>query len=199
SLSLLFSPSLRQSKELFAKVTGFLKRLDAHPAMDEDNKSSFSLTNGSRVVSLPGDPATVRGFSAPALIILDESAYVDDGLYAAIRPMLAVSEGRLILMSTPNGKRGHFYKAWQNDGDEWERFEVPASQCPRISSEYLEAEKRSLGEYRFKQEYQCEFVETIDQLFRAEDLDRAVTDTVKPLFPAIRGDGDVRPLFSRVA
>ncbi len=70
--------------------------------LEEDNRLSFTLSNGSRVVSLPGTSETVRGFSAPRLVIEDEAAFVEDGVYGAVRPMLAVSSGRLILMSTPS-------------------------------------------------------------------------------------------------
>src|SRR6266702_6072896 len=68
-LVLLVSPSLRQSKELFSKVIGFLRGLEPAEVLDEDNKSSCTLGNGARIVSLPGDPDTVRGFSAPKLVI----------------------------------------------------------------------------------------------------------------------------------
>ena len=93
-LVLLVSPSLRQSRELFAKVIGFLKELEPVEQLEEDNNSSCTLANGARIVSLPGDPDTVRGFSAPKLIIKDEAAYIGDAMQAAIDPMLAVSEGR---------------------------------------------------------------------------------------------------------
>src|SRR6266849_4183394 len=73
-LILLVSPSLRQSKELFAKTAGFLKRLEPVEELEEDNKSSCTLANGARVVSLPGDPDTLRGYSAPKLIIKRHSA-----------------------------------------------------------------------------------------------------------------------------
>ena len=75
--------------------------------LEEDNKSCCALVNGARVVSLPGDPDTLRGYSAPKLIIKDEAAFVSDAMQAALDPMLAVSKGRLIEMSSPNGKRGH--------------------------------------------------------------------------------------------
>jgi hypothetical protein len=181
SLVLLVSPSLRQSRELFGKVQLFMKGLDTQPKLDEDNRLSMSLDNGSRVVALPGDPATIRGFSAPSLIIEDEAAYVDDSLYRAIRPMLAVSGGRLILLSTPNGRRGHFFEAWEGDED-WERIEVPATDCPRIDPAFLETEKAALGETWFSQEYQCRFVETVDAVFRYDDIRRALSDDVEPLF-----------------
>ena len=192
SLILLGSPSLRQSRELFAKVVDFLKRLEPVPDREEDNKLSFALRNGSRVVCLPGTADTVRGFSAPALVIEDEAAFVDEGFYFAVRPMLAVSRGWLILMSTPHGRRGHFHEAWRN-GDDWRRFEIKATDCPRISPAFLERERASLGDWWFRQEYGCEFMETADQLFRSADIERAVTDDVKPLF--LTGDEDVKPMF----
>jgi hypothetical protein len=55
-LILLVSPSLRQSKELFAKVTGFLKDLEPAEVLDEDNKSSCTLGNGARLVRCPAIP-----------------------------------------------------------------------------------------------------------------------------------------------
>ena len=181
SLVLLVSPSLRQSRELFTKVTGFLRMIDPRPALDEDNTTSCTLANGSRVVSLPGTGETVRGYSAPDLIIEDEAAYVDDAVYLAIRPMLAVSAGTLILLSTPYGKRGHFHEAWTGPED-WRRIEVPAERCPRITAQFLEDERRALGEVWFRQEYGCAFSETADQVLGFEDVQRAFTDEVQPLF-----------------
>lgn len=142
SLIPLGSPSQRQSRELFNKVVGFLKRLEVAPGLEEDNRLSVRLANHSRVVSLPGTGQTIRGFSAPDLIIEDEAAFVDDVFYRAIRPMLAVSGGRLILMSTPYGQRGHFHEAWTEGGD-WHRVEVPATECPRITPEFLASERRA--------------------------------------------------------
>src|SRR5207244_705251 len=130
-LILLVSPSLRQSKELFAKVTGFLKDLEPAEVLEEDNKSCCALANGARVVSLPGDPDTLRGYSAPKLIIKDEAAFVSDAMQAALDPMLAVSKGRLIEMSSPNGKRGHFDENWQH-GVAVERIRIIGRECPRI-------------------------------------------------------------------
>ena len=55
--------------------------------------------------------------------------------------MLAVSGGRLLAMSTPFGTRGWWYEAWRSNED-WERYEVPAERCPRISAAFLD-ENRS--------------------------------------------------------
>src|SRR5215831_6888538 len=71
ALVLLISPTLRQSVELGRKVVDCLSRIEPLEELTEDNKTSLTLKrNGSRVVALPGhDPKTLRGYSAPALIV----------------------------------------------------------------------------------------------------------------------------------
>ena len=182
SLILLVSPSLRQSGELFRKVQDALNRLDERPQLTEDNRLSLAIRNRSRIVSLPGTEATVRGYSGADLIVEDEAARVPDELYFAVRPMLAVSGGRLILMSTPFGKRGHFFETWESGGNTWERILIPAQDCPRITPEFLEEERAALGDWWYKQEYQCKFVETVDQVFTYDTVQAAITDKVEPLF-----------------
>ncbi len=185
SLVLLVSPSLRQSSELFRKVGGFLDRLNAQPDLVEDNRLSLTLANRSRIVSLPSSEATVRGFSGADLIIEDEASRVADDLYFAMRPMLAVSGGRHILMSTPFGKRGHFFEEWTNGGAAWERIEVPATDCPRIAPGFLEEERRSLGDWWYRQEYLCQFVETVDQIFSYDLVMAAFSAEIKPLWEVV--------------
>src|SRR6516165_5482224 len=83
SLCILIAPSLRQSRELALKVSGFLEQLEPAPVLEEHNKLSMQLASGSRIIALPGhDPKTIRGFSAPRLIIEDEAAFVSDETHA---------------------------------------------------------------------------------------------------------------------
>jgi hypothetical protein len=184
SLVLLLSPSLRQSQELFRKVADFRNRLgDAVPVKDE-SALRVEWQNGSRIVALPGTEETVRGFSGVRLLIVDEAARVADSLYFAIRPMLAVSGGRLICLTTPFGKRGFFHEEWAGP-NAWERVRITARECPRISPAFLEEERNSLGDWWYRQEYECDFADTSDQYFRTEDILRAFSDDVQPLFPEI--------------
>jgi hypothetical protein len=132
SLTLVLSPSARQSAEFVRKAAGFLRRLGIKPRGDGDNETSLLLPNGSRIVGLPGVEATVRGFSAVGLLLIDEASRVPDELYKAVRPMLATGGGDLWLMSTPCGKRGFFHDAWERGGSKWTRVRVPATECPRI-------------------------------------------------------------------
>jgi hypothetical protein len=148
---------------------------------DGDNELSLLLPNRSRIVGVPGNESTVRGFSAVSLLLVDEAARVEDELYLAARPMLAVSNGTLWLMSTPFGKRGFFYETWVAGGPEWERVRVPADECPRIGRGFLEEERRTMGERWYRQEYQCEFVDPVGGVFVPEVVERAITPEVKPL------------------
>ncbi len=176
ALILLIAPAERQSKELFSKVAQFLKAVEPSVAMEEDNKKSATLSNGSRIVALPGDGRTIRGFSSPSLIVEDEAAFVGDETHTSIRPMLAVGGGRLILMSTPNGRRGHFFDAWENGGPAWQRIKVRADECPRIAPEFLEDERATLGDWRYRQEYFCHFTDNNDQVFSFDEVMAALSD-----------------------
>src|SRR5215212_4064871 len=183
SLILCLAPALRQSQELFGKVLGFYRDLGRPVSPQAERKLSLELENGSRIVTLPGTEKTIRGFSGTALLVLDEAARVADELYFAVKPMLAVSGGALMMMSTPYGKRGVFFEEWTGAGG-WERYEVPADKCPRITEEFLEEERASLPPWVYRQEYECSFEETEDQVFTTDLIDRAVTSEVKPLFAA---------------
>jgi hypothetical protein len=183
SLVLCLAPALRQSQELFGKIAGFYRDLGRPVPPQGERKLSLELENGSRIITLPGSEKTIRGFSGAALLLVDEASRVDDALYYAIRPMLAVSGGSLMMLSTPYGKRGVFFEEWTG-GREWERYEVPADECPRITEGFLEEERRALPPWIFRQEYGCSFEETEDAVFTHEMIERAISSEVKPLFGA---------------
>ena len=164
-LVLCVSPTDRQSAELFDKIAHFVRKAPNAPKRVEDNKRSMRLANGSRVVSLPGSPDTIRGYSGPHLVIVDEAAFCEDALFGAVGPMLVVSRGDLVMLSTPYGKRGQFYEVWENGGEDFVRLSVPALECSRIDPAVLEREKRTMPDWLFRQEYGCEFVETLDAVF----------------------------------
>jgi hypothetical protein len=176
SLVLLVSPSQRQSSELFKKVSEFIKLLPVQLEKIEDNKLSVQLKSGSRVVSLPSTEATIRGYSGASLIIVDEAARLPDHIFFSISPMVAVSQGQMILLSTPAGKRGFFHDAYTNKGDEWATITVTADQCPRINAEFLEKERAQIGDFYFRQEYLCEFLEPEGSLFTLEQINNCFTD-----------------------
>lgn len=151
---LLIAPTLRQSSELAAKVRSLAAKLGLELA--GESALRLELPNRSRVIALPGAQEGIRGYSAH-LVVLDEAAWIPDELYQAARPMLAVTGGRLVAISTPYGMRGWFYRAWAEERGE--RIRVTAYDIPRIDRAFLEAERRALGDWAFRQEYLAEFLE----------------------------------------
>jgi Terminase large subunit, T4likevirus-type, N-terminal len=182
ALILLLSPTLRQSGELFRhKVLPLYAPWRRHVPPARETQLTLELANGSRIISLPDNEEGIRTYSSVALLVIDEAARVSEDLYRAVRPMLAVSRGRLIALSTPYGKRGWFYDEWQSKRP-WERVRITADQCPRIPPEFLAEERAAMGDRWYRQEYLCSFEETVDAVFSQADIDRALCDDVQPLF-----------------
>ena len=117
----------------------------------------------------------------PTCSIVDETAWIPDSLYQSVRPMLAVSHGRLIALSTPYGQRGWFFSAWVGS-EPWLRVKVTAYEVPRITNEFLDEERRSLPASVFAAEYLCEFSDTLANVFSTDDVLDALTADVLPLF-----------------
>jgi hypothetical protein len=195
ALVLLLSPSLRQSTELFRKCLDVYKALDRKTPAAAESALRLELRNGSRIIALPGTEGTVRGYSGAKLIIFDEASRIEDPLYRSVRPMLAVSRGRLRAMSTPFGKRGWWYEEWEYGGGNWSRYQVPATKCPRISPEFLAAEAVSMPPWFYAQEYLTEFRDTDEQFFDSDSVYGALTDDVNPLFPTSAAASMVDPRF----
>src|SRR5262249_31712139 len=102
--------------------------------------------------------------------------------YLSVRPMLAVSGGRIIGLSTPFGSRGWFHAEWSDGGPGWERIMVRAQDCPRISRDFLAEERQALGDWWYSQEYDCRFMDATDSVFKFDDVMAAIDDSIAPLF-----------------
>jgi Helicase len=202
SLVLVCSPSERQSGELFRTCMTHFRNLGSPLPLFKRTERAVTFSNYSRVLSLPGTAATVRGYAAAALVVIDEAAYVSDELLTALSPVLAVSQGRLVELSTPSGRRGQFYTAWSSGEGDWQRIKVTADCCPRIPASFLETERRSLGERWYRQEYECSFEDFVGQFFSSEEVGRAFDVAELPLLGArsrVESDSaldtDEKPLF----
>jgi phage FluMu gp28-like protein len=179
AMVVVISPSQPQSTELFKKIHGFWQQLSGAPAANQESLTRMELANGSRIISLPGSEKTVRGYSAATLVVMDEAARVPDELLQAVRPMLATTSGRFIALTTPAGRRGWFYEAWER-GDDWERFSVKGTDCSRISKEFLAEEMQALGPMRFSEEYGCAFIDQNTSAFSTALIEQALRDDFAP-------------------
>ena len=179
SLTLLLSPSLRQSQELFRKVLGTYRRLGRPLPSEAETTQRLELDSGSRIIALPATEQTTRGFSAVRLLIVDEAARTPDDVYFAARPMLDHDHGHIMLLSTPYGARGFYYDSWR-DRSTWKVFEVPAERIPRLPSDFLREQRRSMGDWWYRQEYECTFIDAASAAFRSEDIEAAFDTDLTP-------------------
>ncbi len=201
ALVLIVSRSDRQSGLLFQKVMRAYRDLGRPVRSLKETERMLFLANGSQIWSLPGSIDTLVGFSGVTLLILDEASRVPDNVYRELVPMLAVSQGQLIGLSTPFGRRGWFFEEWRGYDEQpryelnsqewwqwrvtnpagWQRYRVTATECPRIPPEFLE-EERSKSEWWYLQNYCCHFLDVMDQFFSLEIVEAAMRDDVDPLF-----------------
>lgn len=199
---LTISRTEHQAKRLHRRIRRAYHRLPNVPPAVSDTSTELELRNGSIAIALPGSEAGVRGEEAVDLAIVDEASRVPDDLYRAVRPMLATTNGVVVALTTPFGKRGWFYDEWTNGGDDWHRVKVTAEQIPRISPAFLAKEQRALGEWWYRQEYGCEFQDNewsifpTDLILAAADADLAPLFDQPALLPDLEGaDDDLAPLF----
>lgn len=174
ALVLLVSASQRQASELFAVVSRFADRI-GEPVRD---RSTLKLTtaSGSRILSLPASPDTIRGFPGASLVICDEAAFIGDPVFTAIMPSLATSGGRLILASTPNGTSGFFADVWRDGGEEWEQYQVRSDECGRIDPGFLARQRLLMTDAQYRAEYEAAFTDASGAVFRADDLARLIDE-----------------------
>jgi hypothetical protein len=200
STTLVVAPGERQSKELVRTASVIYRQLGRPIPTDADSKLTLELETGSRIIALPGSEATIRTYSAD-LVIFDEASRIPDEVYYAVRPMVTITRGRKVAMTTPFGKRGWFHDAWTDHAQRWERYIATGLDCPRLTADDLEAEWRAMGDWMFRQEYLLRrlgpgrfepepdpFVDTVNQIFPTHLLEAAISDDVEPLFPVAAED-----------
>jgi len=192
---LVIAAAMRQAQELLRKVKALYQPFQSVAQISAETQQSIVFTNGSRIICLPADSATIRGYSSISLLIVDEAAFVPDQLFQTLKPMLAVSKGSLLLISTPNTVQGFFAQIWSNAGetygvdavhlihDGWYRVAITADQNPRIDKATLEEDRQKFGEEAFLQEYMCAFVGQGEMVNNLKPFDQKTVNSI-PLVPS---------------
>lgn len=164
---LLFDKTLNYLYENYQKL---IKKGSARPT-----KHQITLTNGSKIYSLPTGLSGygIRGYTIN-LLIADEAAFIPEAVWTAITPMLAITKGKIILLSTPFGKdpTKYFYRCFSDPN--FTAFHVSSEDCPRKDVEYLEREKARLSKVQYAQEYLGEFVEELQQFFPTDLIQKCM-------------------------
>jgi hypothetical protein len=151
SLSVVACPAQRQSGEAVRRVRDIV--LTVGGKLKADNVYGLELTNGSRVLALPGSDDSIRGMTVDAWIVADEAARLPEALIAALRPMRARRPNtRFAMLSTAWTRTDPFWTAWAGDDPSWIRLKATA-ETGVYDPQFLERERRALGENAFQREY----------------------------------------------
>ncbi|VTR96806.1 terminase large subunit domain-containing protein [Tuwongella immobilis] len=189
STVLVTSRTQRQSEELFRYILQGYAAVERPVPAIQQTQSLLELANGSRILALPGTEETIRAYQGVQLLLIDEAARVSDSLYRSVRPMLGVSRGAMIAISTPFGQRGWFWQAWSDAAAHWQRIRIPWNDCPRLTPEFIDAERRACGDAWIRQEYECSFESQTGLVF-PEMVTRCAIDPVPQFVPATLGGID---------
>lgn len=167
----------RQAYLLFEKILAYL--MDYHKnkikkGRFRPTRSKCQLTNGARIYCLPTglDARGIRGYTID-MLIADEAAFINEPVWSALTPALATTKGQIILLSTPFGREGYFYRCFTDPT--FKIFHVSSEDCPRISPAFLEQEKKRMTKLQYAQEYLGEFVDELRNYFPRELIKSCMT------------------------
>ena len=188
---LIIAPKEDQAQETLRKVKHYLRfMVNVNIKECKIAEKKIELPNGSRIIALP-DKDTIRGASNASMVALDEASRLSDSIYAAVEPMVG-KDTKFIMASTPFGKKGLFFNTWERlekpvigkkNLNAWHKIKVTIYDCLyRYSKDVIEAKKTdiNLSKKEFNQEYMCEFVDTVDNVFDRKLVDAAFSDEVIP-------------------
>lgn len=168
---LVASRSLRQAAYFVQKVRAAVLSIVPQDAMVSLNRLSMELPNGSFIISIPcAQPDAGRGFD-PHLVIIDEAAFAPEALFNAVLPSLAATHGALHMISSPNGRFGRFFDAFEGEAkrDFWSQ-RVTWKDCPRNTPKQMEAYQKTLGMLMWRQEFMAEFIVPEGAFFGASGI-----------------------------
>lgn len=172
----------RQARLMFDKTLNYIyenHKNDIKKGAERPTKHKITLKNGSVIHCLPTGLTGygIRGYTID-LLIADEAAFIPDEVWAAVTPMLAVTKGTIILLSTPFGKRGYFYECFSDPN--YTTFHVNSEDCPRIPKSFLDQERKRMTKLQYAQEYLGEFLDELMQFFPTELINACMTEEEEP-------------------
>lgn len=183
--TLIVAPSRRQSIIMFDRILSFIHGNKwLHKSVVRMTRTVIQLDSGSRIIALPASMNLLRGFTAD-LIVCDEAAFMEEELIVQVMfPMLATTSGSLILLSTPWGRENVFYRAFMDP--DYSSYHVKSCECPLISEDFLEEQRRNMTEEAYRREYEADFMEAVASYF-SQDLIRSCVDTELELETDLEG------------
>lgn len=189
----------REWAEAFkVSLAGYQELRDSGEALLKS--AEITWPNGSRLIAIPANPSTARGYSAN--LTLDEFAFHEqpDAIWRAIYPSISnplKGVFKIRVVSTPNGQGNKFHALWQQQDGKWSRHKITIHEAVKRGLPVDVEELRSglADPEGWAQEYECEFMDSSAVLL-PYDLIAAIespnaADTVSPEFWLTAGPAPV--------
>jgi len=167
----------RQARLLFDKTLNYLyenHKVYLKKGKERPTQHIIKLNNGSTIYCLPTGLSGygIRGYTVD-LLIADEAAFIEEAVWTAVTPMLAVTKGQIILLSTPHGKNGYFYRCFKDPT--FKSFHISAEDSPRKDPVFLAHERERMTHAQYAQEYLGEFLDELRQFFPTDLINSVMT------------------------
>lgn len=148
----------------------------------EPTKQSIRFTNGSTITAVPTSPDAGRS-EALALLIVDEAAFIRDfdDIWTSLYPTLSTG-GSAIILSTPNGVGGQYYKLWveaESGANDFNPVRLPWNVHPEHSQDWFNKETKNLTKRQVAQEFLCDFVSSGDTFLQPSEFEK-IREAIKP-------------------
>lgn len=142
----------------------------------ENNASEIRFSTGGRILAVPNNPDTLRGFTGN--VIADECAFWENSydVWQAIAPFLTSKysgEKKVVVVSTPASKTGLFYDIFEKSGD-FKKMKKTIFDVGKTQEEIVELKKNCIDDDIFRHEYCCEYLDGSSCLFSYELLRNSI-------------------------
>lgn len=164
----------------------FEKMIDASKHIPQTMKH-ISFKNKCTIKCFPPTDG-VRGETFD-IVFIDEAAFIDneDIFYNSIVPTVSKTDGKIIIMSTPNGQRGFFFESFDpNDTrktHEYDRYWLYWKHCEdpvqrKVIKQYYEEATQTGNRKKFEQEYEALFTVDEQAFFESADVDKNIDENL---------------------
>lgn len=140
----------------------------------DPTKQSISFANGSQITAIPTSPDAGRS-EALSLLIVDEAAFIRDfeDIWTGLYPTLSTG-GNAIVISTPNGVGGQYYRLWRDGETKENKFNTIKLlwwMHPEHDQEWFDKETKNLPKRKISQEFLCDFISSGDTFLQVGELE----------------------------
>lgn len=170
------SPTYSQGRKVYKEITQLLENTGIVKKANATTLTIQTIFNSYLQFFTMESPTAIRGYTISGLLVLDEASFFPDILAdgsepwsSVIMPITKARKPKILVISTPKGKRGMFYDMYMNAvGGEKGYREISATiyDDDLVSEEEIEDIKKSVSPIGFEEEFMVKFLDSSLTFFK---------------------------------